>query len=145
MVDLGKDTIHIGTSLADNGDERWVDAVQVKLVRVLNLHQAVVLIVFDDALARSILKESGVRKDQFATFEFGRIRWDQVLHKPVELLMTYIDVVPLYVPLHRIDHRLDILDSSGLHLELAGDAVSATEEVALGTVDFEELVAVGVV
>ena len=68
-----------------------------------------------------------------------------MLHEPVELLMTYVDVVSLNIPLHRIDHRLDILDSGGLHLELAGDAVSATEEVALGTVDLEELVAVGIV
>ena len=66
-----EDTILVISPVLDNPREVLKQGIEAYLAGVFDLHEAVVLVVFDDKLALFVLQECSVREDQFAAFEFG--------------------------------------------------------------------------
>ena len=101
MVELAEYAILIIPPLTIDCLERCSDVKRLQLCWILYLCQAVVLVVLDNALAFSFFEKCGVRKDELASFKFSWVRWEQVLHQPLELALFHLFTwIFLYVALN---------------------------------------------
>lgn len=75
VVHLAEDAVLIVATLSVHCIECRLHSEHRQFSRVLDLYQAVLVVIFENRLADALLEEGCVREDELAAFELGGVRW----------------------------------------------------------------------
>ena len=145
MILLAENAVLIVSALSDNWLEGGKYGEKGEFRLVLDLYQAVVLITLDNRLADALLEKGSIGEDELTAFELCRVRWEEMLHEPLEFLSAYAVRILLDEGLHGVDYALKIFESTVLDLKSACSAINLAWEASLGAMNFKQLITVDIV